>query len=81
MSTATYPLRTGLRDAIRRTVAAGSPRGLKPREIAAKIEFSEFTDTAKTPLKRRVANELWRMSKEAGFPFGKRSGRYFLEAE
>lgn len=76
-ATASPILRTGLRKEIRKTLAKAG-RGLKPKEIAKKIEASGFTSEAKTPLSTRIANECWRMAKPGG-SLTKRAGRYSLK--
>ncbi len=54
----------GLRDSIRKALAT-QESGLRPREVIRQLETGGFqTASGKTPLSRRVHNELWRMSRE-----------------
>jgi hypothetical protein len=69
---------TGLRAAIR-SVLAGTPKGLRPREVTAALEGRGVTASGTLPLGTRVTNELWRMAK--GGRLRKVSGRYYLPKE
>ncbi len=53
----------GLREAMR-TVLLSYPAGLKPADLAAKIEQLGFQSTGKLPIRTRVWSEIARLRKE-----------------